>query len=146
MEKKAAYQKFRNAAFRPFRIIEFETLENKYHCNSSDFFPSPPFFIFPFHGSYDTRYATDNASTSFRWKANPFSAKLHTPLVYVVFCDNTREYHSSLFFVPPIPPPPSLSCIFFHFIIHSFIHFAISLFWDFMTKSSCKFIEGVELI
>lgn len=148
-KKKAVYQRIGKSleTFRPFRIIESETLENKYHCNSSDFFPFHPPLYFPFHGSYDTRYATDNASTSFRWKANPFSAKLHTPLVYVVFCDNTREYHfSSLLRSTHIPSPLSLFCIFFHFIIHSFIYFAICLFWDFMTKSSCKFIEGVEMI
>ena len=136
-------EKFRNVVFRPFRIIESETLENKYHCKFQRFFLSfhpLPFFIFPvpLHGSYDTRYATDNnASTSFRWKANPFSAKLHTPLSFTSRSATTRVNIISL---PSSSPPPH--CIFFHFIIHSFIYFAICLFWDFMTRSSCKFIEG----
>lgn len=64
-ERETGVEKFRHAAFcrvRGFRIIGVcETLENKYHCNSDDFFivPRPPFFFFLFrfalHMTHDTR-------------------------------------------------------------------------------------------
>lgn len=67
-ERETGVEKFRHAAFcrvRGFRIIgACETLENKYHCNSDDFFyrplPSLLLLFVSFYASYDTRYATDS--------------------------------------------------------------------------------------
>lgn len=94
-ERETGVEKFRHAAFcrvRGFRIIgACETLENKYHCNSDDFFLSSPVlpsssfcFVLRFiwHTIRDGQRPPASRPPACRWKANPFSAKLHAPLVY----------------------------------------------------------------
>lgn len=105
---KRLIEKFRNVAFCPFVL---SSLENKYHCNSSDFFPLLFYFLVPrfiWHAIRD------------RQRVHPVSMKSKSIFSQIThasrlrFCDNTREYHFS---------PPSSSV--FSFIL-SFIRLFIS--------------------
>lgn len=105
---KRLIEKFRNVAFCPFVL---SSLENKYHCNSSDFFPLLFYFLVPRFIWHAIRDRQRVHLVSMKSKSI-FSQITHASRLR--FCDNTREYHFS---------PPSSFCIFFHFIIHSFIYF-----------------------
>lgn len=130
MEKKAAYQKFRNAAFRPFRIIEFETLENKYHCNSSDFFSLSPLFYFPvprfiWHAIRDRQrvHLVSMKSKSI------FSQITHASRLRRVLRQHARISFLSL--LRPTHTPSSLPLLHFLPFYYSFIHSFISQFVSF---------------
>lgn len=115
------------------RIIESETeLENKHHCNSSDFFsPSTsPLFYFPRPVPRFIWHAIRVHLVSMKSKSI-FSQITHASRLR--FCDNTREYHFS---------PPSFSV--FSFIL-SFILFIYFVSFEISLRNR-KFIEGVEVM